>query len=65
VNLLSNAIKYSDSSKPTRVVDVTGDDRPGASHIVVVRDKGVGIPENALDTILRRFTLAHTTIRIS
>ncbi len=59
VNLLSNAIKYSDPAKPTRVVDVTADDRPDACRIVL-RDNGVGIPENALETIFRRFTRAHT-----
>ncbi len=59
VNLLSNAIKYSDPAKPARVVDVTGDNGPDACRIVL-RDNGVGIPENALETIFRRFTRAHT-----
>ena len=60
VNLLSNAIKYSDDSKPSRFVEVTGDTYDGGWCRIVVRDNGVGIPSEALGTIFQRFTRAHT-----
>jgi signal transduction histidine kinase len=60
VNLLSNAIKYSDPEKPVRVVEVCGvvDGTDGCRF--EVRDNGLGIPEQALAGIFRRFTRAHT-----
>lgn len=59
VNLLSNAIKYCDSAKPVRYVEVTGQERDGDRHLIVVRDNGLGIPQEALASIFGRFTRAH------
>ena len=58
VNLLSNAIKYSDPGKPERFVDVSGE-TDGEWFRIDVRDNGVGIPSDALNTIFQRFTRAH------
>ena len=58
VNLLSNAIKYSDPDKPERFVDVSGLN-DGEWFRIDVRDNGVGIPSDALNTIFQRFTRAH------
>jgi signal transduction histidine kinase len=60
VNLLSNAIKYSDPSKPRRRVIVTADTNDDGWCRITISDDGVGIPEEALSTIFRRFTRAHT-----
>ena len=62
VNLLSNAIKYSDPSKPQRIVAISARaSGTGACHIDV-RDNGVGIPEDRIKTIFRRFTRAHADL---
>jgi signal transduction histidine kinase len=58
VNLLSNAIKYSDTDKTSRYVEVSGAGDDGFYRIIV-RDNGIGIPAEALNTIFRRFTRAH------
>jgi signal transduction histidine kinase len=58
VNLLSNAIKYSDADKPSRYVEVSGE-RDDGFHRILVRDNGIGIPADALNTIFKRFTRAH------
>jgi signal transduction histidine kinase len=59
VNLLSNAIKYSDPAKPERFVEVSGGIHDRQLCRLVVRDNGVGIPEDSLSSIFRRFTRAH------
>ena len=59
VNLLSNAIKYSDPAKPARVIEVSGEPEGEAGCRLVVRDNGIGIPQDALTTIFQRFTRAH------
>jgi signal transduction histidine kinase len=59
VNLLSNAIKYCDPSKPVRYVEVTGQGNDCDRRLIVVRDNGLGIPQEALSSIFRRFTRAH------
>ncbi|MEO5895356.1 MAG: HAMP domain-containing sensor histidine kinase [Vicinamibacterales bacterium] len=59
VNLLSNAIKYSDPAKSTRYVEVTGAGDSETRCRIAVRDNGIGIPQEALDTIFQRFTRAH------
>jgi len=59
VNLLSNAIKYCDPAKPERYVEVTGQETDGDQHLIVVRDNGLGIPQDALASLFRRFTRAH------
>ncbi len=58
VNLLSNAIKYCDPAKPVRYVEVTGHEKDDRC-LIVVRDNGLGIPQDALTSIFRRFTRAH------
>lgn len=59
VNVLSNAIKYSDPTKSTRFVEISGDRESGPWCRIVVRDNGVGIPAGALKTVFQRFTRAH------
>jgi signal transduction histidine kinase len=59
VNLLSNAIKYCDPAKPVRYVEVTGQEKDGDRRLIVVRDNGLGIPQEALASIFRRFTRVH------
>jgi signal transduction histidine kinase len=59
VNLLSNAIKYCDPAKPVRSVEVTGQEKDGDRRLIVVRDNGLGIPQEALASIFRRFTRVH------
>ena len=62
VNLLSNAIKYADANKTERRVEISGRRLDG--HVeVVVRDNGIGIPEQRLSQIFRRFTRAHADQR--
>jgi signal transduction histidine kinase len=58
VNLVSNAIKYCDPAKPTRIVEMRGESRPGAC-VIVVRDNGVGIPPEHLPRIFERAYRAH------
>jgi signal transduction histidine kinase len=60
VNLVSNGIKYSDPDKAVRFVSVDSvpcDDARLAC--IAVRDNGLGIPEESLSTIFRRFVRAH------
>src|SRR5262245_45958205 len=59
INLLSNAIKYSDPSKNSRYVEVTGKPDGEATTRIEVRDNGIGIPDSARDAIFQRFTRAH------
>jgi signal transduction histidine kinase len=56
VNLISNAIKYSDPDKPARVVEIATvpDDRPNVCT-VSIRDNGIGIGEQDLQSIFARF----------
>lgn len=61
-NLLSNAIKYSPDSK---TVWVTGESTPSGDARIVVKDQGVGIPENELDKLFERFFRASTSSGIA
>jgi signal transduction histidine kinase len=61
INLVSNAIKYSDPAKPDQFVEIgtdTGDETPGTVTIVV-RDNGLGVPDEQQQAIFERFTRAH------
>ena len=60
MNLVSNAIKYSDPAKRRRLVCVEAAPCDTASVTrIAVRDNGLGIPADRLDTIFRRFVRAH------
>jgi signal transduction histidine kinase len=59
VNLLSNAIKYCDPSKPECTVEVGAKMLEDGRCEICVRDNGIGIPENRISQIFRRFTRAH------
>ena len=55
-SLLSNAVNY---SKPPRTISIFY--RPGADgtiHTIAIRDNGIGIPENMLNSIFEPFQLA-------
>jgi signal transduction histidine kinase len=60
MNLMSNAIKYSDPDKTDRLVAVEAapSDDPTLT-CVAVRDNGLGIPDDSLSTIFRRFVRVH------
>jgi signal transduction histidine kinase len=60
MNLMSNAVKYSDPNKPQRLVVVEeGPSDDPDSVCIAVRDNGLGIPEDHLATVFRRFIRAH------
>jgi signal transduction histidine kinase len=59
VNLLSNAIKYCDPGKPKCVVEITARSLESGACEICVRDNGIGIPQNKISQIFRRFTRAH------
>jgi signal transduction histidine kinase len=60
VNLLSNAIKYSDPQERDRRVAVTMHADEDEGHWVIdVEDNGIGIAEEHLVPIFKRFTRAH------
>jgi len=59
INLLSNAVKYADPAKSARTVDVLGEVDGDGWCRLQVRDNGIGIPQQALGTVFRRFTRAH------
>jgi PAS domain S-box-containing protein len=54
-NLLTNAIKYSPKGGTVRVTVMTTDGPDGKSALLVVRDEGVGIPQDDLPHIFDRF----------
>jgi signal transduction histidine kinase len=60
MNLMSNAIKYSDPDKADRLVTVEAapSDDPTLT-CVAVRDNGLGIPDDSLSEIFRRFVRVH------
>jgi signal transduction histidine kinase len=59
VNLLSNAIKYADANKAVRVVEVLAGNQNDGDAQCVVRDNGIGIPADRLDSVFERFSRAH------
>ena len=54
-NLLTNAIKYSPDGGTVSVTVKAADGPDGKSALLVVRDEGVGIPQNDLPHIFDRF----------
>jgi signal transduction histidine kinase len=60
LNLMSNGIKYSDPGKPVRFVEVTGRSADAGHCEIVVRDNGIGIPDDRVATIFDRFSRAHS-----
>ena len=60
MNLVSNAIKYCDPAKPNPFVEIASAPGAGEGRIaLVVRDNGIGVPEEMRATIFDRFTRAH------
>jgi signal transduction histidine kinase len=62
LNLVSNGIKYSDPAKPDSYVEIAAaDDQPAdPGHCtIVVRDNGLGIPEEHRGAVFERFFRAH------
>lgn len=61
INLLSNAIKYSDPARQGPYVEVGIDPAPQPPGVVtlVVRDNGLGVPDEQQQEIFSRFTRAH------
>lgn len=61
MNLVSNAIKYSDPAKHERFVEI--DNGPATSPTttcIAVRDNGLGIPADSLQSVFSRFVRVHT-----
>jgi signal transduction histidine kinase len=58
VNLIANAIKYSDPAKSDRYVRVEAV-ADAQWPTVTVRDNGIGIPGNRLESIFHQFVRAH------
>jgi signal transduction histidine kinase len=59
-NLISNAIKYSDPAKAQRYVRVERGPADDPRLVgFTVSDNGLGIPDDSLSTIFRRYTRAH------
>jgi PAS domain S-box-containing protein len=61
-NLLTNAIKHSPKGGVVRVTVTTTDGPDGKSALLVVRDEGVGIPQNDLPHIFGRFRRAANAV---
>ncbi len=60
LNLVSNAVKFTVSGKITLSVRLLKDDPKIASIEFVLKDTGIGIPENRLGHIFNNFEQAHT-----
>jgi len=54
-NLLTNAIKYSPEGGPVRVTIKQSDGPDGKAAVLVVRDEGLGIPQDDLPYVFDRF----------
>lgn len=63
VNYLSNAIKYSDPKKKRRYVRIEGSldysSKTGGQLVVVVRDNGLGVPQQMRQKLFTRFHRMH------
>lgn len=60
MNLVSNGIKYSDPQKSSQRVEISSREGDTDGTVaLVIRDNGLGVPEELRDTIFDRFTRAH------
>ena len=61
INLMSNAIKYCDPAKPRPFVQITcaEGECPDGHVRLLVRDNGLGVPDELKEDIFQRFTRAH------
>jgi len=59
VNLMSNAIKYCDPAKDTRFIEITSPGFNADGCALVLRDNGLGIPQQRIAKIFERFSPAH------
>lgn len=60
MNLVSNAIKYSDPQKASQRVEIASRDGDADGTVaLLIRDNGLGVPEELRATIFDRFTRAH------
>jgi len=60
-NLVSNAIKYSKADEPPRI-EISAEEavEGGTSyHVIIVKDNGIGIPEEYVEKIFQMFTRLH------
>lgn len=57
-NLIGNAIKYRDQNRPLEV-EVTAKIVPPRMIDLIIKDNGLGIPENKLEDIFRPYRRAH------
>lgn len=55
-NLLCNAVKFTESGEVEIGVSSAGGSETGGGFIVTVRDTGVGIPADRLESVFERFT---------
>ena len=62
-NLLTNAIKYSPDGGAVRVTVKATDGPDGKSALLIVRDEGVGIPQNDLPHVFDRFHRGANVVR--
>jgi signal transduction histidine kinase len=58
-NLVTNAIKYNDKPEKWVEINYRTDGAPQAPRVFYVRDNGIGIRENHLDSIFRIFKRLH------
>lgn len=61
VNLINNAIKFTDSGEVVVEVRLAGDHGQRKTIAFAVRDTGIGVPPDRLDTIFGAFTQADTS----
>ncbi len=58
MNLVSNAVKFTSKGKITVSVNMLDEDEEKVTVEFVVKDTGIGIPENRIDTIFENFQQA-------